>query len=285
MLGLIVASIFIGCILSSSGDKTRPLIDFFQSLYHTMMKLVLIFIWFTPVGLTFLVATAIVQVEKPSEALKEFAVFISTVIFCFLLHGFGTVPIMYFIVTRKNPYSFLRNMSKALLTAFGSTSSASALPFTMECLIRKNKIDKRVVNFIAPIGATINMDGVALYIPMMIIFISHRLGLTLDFTRYVIIGLSAIGVSIGAAGIPGAGLMYMSVAAVAVGLPPDQVLITAPFDWIFAQFRTMINVSGDSFGAGIIHHLTYPVLSQDKNVLAINTDDVFEEPEEKINLV
>ncbi|XP_033737378.1 excitatory amino acid transporter 1-like [Pecten maximus] len=285
MLGLIVASIFIGCVLSSMEDKAKPLVDFFRSLYQAMMRLILIFVWFTPVGLTFLVAAAVVQVENPMEALGEFGVFISTVIFCFLLHGFGTVPIIYLIVTRKNPYVFIRKMSKALLTAFGTTSSAAALPFTMDCLITKNRIDKRVVNFIAPIGATINMDGIALYIPMLIIFISHRLGLSLDPARYVTIGVSAIGVSVGAAGIPGAGLMYMTVAAMAVGLPAEQVLITAPFDWIFAQFRTMINVSGDSFGAGIVDHLSYPMMSHDKAEMTSESEDVFEDVEEETNLV
>ncbi|XP_060076947.1 excitatory amino acid transporter 1-like [Ylistrum balloti] len=285
MLGLIVVSIFIGCLLSKMEAKGKPLVDFFQSIYQVMMRLILIFLWFTPIGLTFLIAVAVVQIDRPSETLQEFAVFISAVVFCFLLHGFGTVSILYFIVTRKNPYVFLRNMSKALLTAFGSTSSAAALPFTMDCLINKNRVNSRVVNFIAPIGATINMDGIALYIPMLTIFISHRIGLSLDPARYVIIGLSAIGVSIGAAGIPGAGLMYMTVAAIAVGLPPDQVLITAPFDWIFAQFRTMINVSGDSFGAGIVEHLSYSLLTHNKADTVNETEEMFEVEEEETNLV
>ncbi|XP_033737383.1 excitatory amino acid transporter 3-like isoform X2 [Pecten maximus] len=186
MLGLIVASIFIGCVLSSMEDKAKPLVDFFQSLYQAMMRLILIFV------------------------------------------------------------------------------CAAALPFTMDCLIRKNRIDERVVNFIAPIGATINMDGTALYIPMLTIFISHRLGLTLDAARYIIIGLSAIGVSVGAAAIPGSGLMYMTVAAMAVGLPVEQVILTAPFEWIIERFRTAINVSGDSFGAGIVNHLSYSMLTSEE---------------------
>ncbi|XP_033737381.1 excitatory amino acid transporter 1-like isoform X1 [Pecten maximus] len=264
MLGLIVASIFIGCVLSSMEDKAKPLVDFFQSLYQAMMRLILIFVWFTPVGLLFLIAAVVVQIERPMEALQEFAVFIPTVLVCFLLHGFVTIPTMYFLVTRKNPFVFMKNMSRALVTAFGSSSSAAALPFTMDCLIRKNRIDERVVNFIAPIGATINMDGTALYIPMLTIFISHRLGLTLDAARYIIIGLSAIGVSVGAAAIPGSGLMYMTVAAMAVGLPVEQVILTAPFEWIIERFRTAINVSGDSFGAGIVNHLSYSMLTSEE---------------------
>ncbi|OWF44775.1 Excitatory amino acid transporter 4 [Mizuhopecten yessoensis] len=232
MMGLIVVSIFLGCVLSSMEDKAKPLVDFFQCIYQAMMRLILIFIWFTPVGLTFMIAATVVRMEKPTEALQELVVFIPTVLFCLMLHGFGTVPFMYFLVTRKNPYKFIRNMSKALLTAFGTASSAAALPFTMDELIKKNKVNSRVVNFIAPIGATVNMDGIALYIPMLTIFISHRLGFILDPARYVVIGLSAIGVSIGAAAIPGTGLMIMTVAAIAVGLPADQVLFTATFDWI-----------------------------------------------------
>ncbi|XP_069126787.1 excitatory amino acid transporter 1-like isoform X2 [Argopecten irradians] len=283
ILGLIVASIFIGCILSSMEDKGKPLVDFFQTLYLVMMKMVLIFIWCIPIGLMFLIASIVVGVERPRDALQEFALFIPTVIICLLLHGFGTVPMLYFVVTRKNPYVFLKNMSKALITAFGSASSAAALPFTMDCLIRKNKVDKRVVNFIAPIGATINMDGTAVYIPMLLIFISHQLGLSLSPARYVVIGLSAIGVSVGAAAIP-AGLMYMTVAAMAVGLPVEQVLLTAPFEWVFGRCRTTINVMGDSFGAGIVDHLCRSMLSSEEKELEHEPPNQ-EDMEESNNLV
>ncbi|XP_060076957.1 excitatory amino acid transporter 1-like [Ylistrum balloti] len=284
MLGLIVVSICVGCVLSKMEDKAKPLVDFFQCLYQVMIRLIMIFIWFTPVGLMFLVATAVVQIERPMAVLKELSIFIPAVIICLLLHGFVTIPTAYFLMVRKNPYTFINNMSKALVTAFGSSSSAAALPFTMDCLINKNRVNSRVVNFIAPIGATINMDGTALYIPMLIIFISNRLGLVLDPARYVVIGMSAIGMSVGAAAIPAAGFMFMTVAALAVGLPIEQVLLTAPVDWIFERFRTMVNVLGDSFGAGIVDHLSSSVQSPDCVEMTHSASNSQEE-DEKDNLV
>ncbi|XP_033737388.1 excitatory amino acid transporter 1-like [Pecten maximus] len=260
MLGLIVFSVLVGCILSSMEDRAKPMINLFRCMYEVVMRLIGIFIWFTPIGLLFLIAASVVQTERPVVVLQELAIFFPTAVLCLLLHSFGSLSLLYLFVTKKNPYKFLLNMSKALLTAFGTASSAATLPVTMDCLVNKNHVDGRVVNFITPIGAIINMDGTALYVSMVTIFISQRLGVTLDFGSYIITGLSAFGISVGSAGVPNMGIMTMAIAAMAVGLPVDQVLLVAPVDWIVERFRTIVNINGDSIGAGIVHHLSSKVL-------------------------
>ncbi|OWF44777.1 Excitatory amino acid transporter 1 [Mizuhopecten yessoensis] len=183
MLGLIVFSILIGCILSIMEEKAKPMTDLFR---------------FIPVGLIFLIASTVVQTERPLVVLQELAVFFPTVVLSLLLHGFGTLPLLYLLVTRRNPYTFVRNMSKALLTAFGTSSS-----------------------------------------------------------------VTAVAVSIGAASAPGIGIITMTIASMAVGLPGDQILLVAPVDWIIERFRAVVNVNGDSLGAGIVNHLSSKVLNSE----------------------
>ncbi|XP_060076938.1 excitatory amino acid transporter 1-like [Ylistrum balloti] len=261
MLGLIVVAVLVGCVLSRMKENAKPMVDLFQCMYRVVMRLIGIFIWFTPVGLVFLISSSIVHTERPIVVLQELAIFFPTAVCCLMLHSFGSLSLLYFLVTKKNPYRFVLNMSKALLTAFGTSSSAATLPVTMDCLVSKNHVDSRVVNFITPIGAIINMDGTALYVSMVTIFVSQRLGVTLDFGNYIIIGLSAFGISVGSAGVPGLGLVTMTIAAMAVGLPIDQILLVAPVDWIIERFRTVANVYGDSVGAGIVNHLSSKVLN------------------------
>ncbi|XP_069126788.1 excitatory amino acid transporter 1-like isoform X1 [Argopecten irradians] len=260
MLGLIVISVLVGCVLSSMEERAKPMTDLFRCLYEVVMRLIEIFIWFTPVGLLFLTAASVVQTENPTVVLQELAVFFPTAIICILLHSFGSLSLLFLVVTKKNPFLYLLHMSKALLTAFGTASSAATLPVTMDCLVNKNHVDRRVVDFITPIGSVINMDGTALYVSMVTIFISQRLGATLTFGDYIIIGFTAFGISVGSAGVPNMGIMTMAIAAMAVGLPVDQVLLVAPVDWIVERFRTISNIYGDSIGAGIVQHLSSNVL-------------------------
>ena len=166
------------------------------------------------------------------------------------------LPAIYTIVTKKVPLKFIANMTNAITTAFGTGSSSATLPVTINLLETKNKVDPRVCRFVLPIGATINMDGTALYEAVAAIFIAQVNNLSLSIGQICAISITATAASIGAAGIPQAGLVTMVMVLETVGLPPDDITIILAVDWLLDRFRTAINVLGDSIGAGIVYHLS-----------------------------
>merc|ERR1712211_232839 len=149
------------------------------------------------------------------------------------LHGFIILPIIYSLVTRKLPFRFIGSMGPALATAFGTASSSATLPITINSLEQGNKIDARISRFILPIGATINMDGTALYEAVAAIFIAQMVGMNPSLGQIIIISITATAASIGAAGIPHAGLVTLVMVLDTVGLPGEAVSIIMSVDWLF----------------------------------------------------
>merc|ERR1712098_373306 len=160
------------------------------------------------------------------------------------------------VICRKLPFRYIKNMLAALTTAWGTASSSATLPVTMNCLEEKNGIDPRISRFVLPIGATINMDGTALYEAVAALFIARMYGVTASLPEILAISITATATSIGAAGIPQAGLVTMVMVLETVGLPSQAVSIIMSVDWLLDRFRTTINVLGDSLGAGIVSHLS-----------------------------
>ncbi|RWS06058.1 excitatory amino acid transporter 3-like protein [Dinothrombium tinctorium] len=256
ILGLIAFSLIFGAILGRNGDKAKPLLDVITTFNELIMQLTALLIKCTPVGVLFLIMPRILGVEKVSTFLGGVGWYTLTVLVGLLIHGFIVLPLIYFITTRRNPFVFIVKMSEALLTAFGTASSSATLPVTMGCLQNKLQTDERVVNVLIPIGATINMDGTALYEAVAAIFIAQMRQRSLGLADVIIVSLTATAASIGAAGIPQAGLVTMVMVLNAVNLPPDDVSLIFVVDWLLDRFRTMVNVLGDSFGAAIVEHLS-----------------------------
>ena len=272
ILGLVVFSIFFGCTLSRMGPSGKPLADFFECMHIATMKIVTLIIWYSPIGIVFLIAVQLIKMDKLGTIFTQLGYYMLTVLTGLAVHGFIVLPLVYFIGTRKNPIIFMYNMIRALLTAWGTASSSSTLPVTMECLEVKNKIDVRVAKFVTPIGATINMDGTALYEAVASIFIAQHLGISLSFGQVIIISLTSTAAAIGAAGIPSAGLVTMAIVLTAVGLPVEEVTLVIPIDWFLDRFRTAVNVLGDAYGAGLIAHLSREELAQMDRELSL--DDI-----------
>ncbi len=143
---------------------------------------------------------------------------------------------------------------RALLTAFGTASSSATLPLTMECAIEAD-VDKRAVKFVLPLGATVNMDGTALYEAVAVMFIAQAYGYSMGLTEQTIIFITATLAAIGAAGIPQAGLVTMVIVLTAVNLPLEGIGMLLAVDWLLDRFRTMVNVWGDSVGAAVIERV------------------------------
>ncbi len=152
----------------------------------------------------------------------------------------------------KKPFRYFVNMGQALATAFTTASSSASLPVTMECVEDKNEVDSRAASFVLPLGATINMDGTALYEAVAALFIAQIYGIDLTAGQQIVIFLTATLASVGAAGIPHAGTVTMVFVLSAVGLPLEGIGLIWAIDWFLDRCRTTVNVWGDSVGAAVI---------------------------------
>nr|XP_040040505.1 excitatory amino acid transporter 4 isoform X1 [Gasterosteus aculeatus aculeatus] len=281
-LGLVVFSMCFGLVVGSMKQQGQALRDFFDCLNEAIMRLVSIIIWYAPVGILFLIAGKIVEMKNLAEVGGQLGMYTVSVIVGLLIHGLFVLPLLYFLVTRKNPFSFIAGLLQALITALGTSSSSATLPITFRCLEENNRVDKRVTRFILPVGATINMDGTALYEAVAAIFIAQVNDMDLNFGQILTISITATAASIGAAGIPQAGLVTMVIVLTSVGLPTEDITLIIAVDWFLDRLRTTTNVLGDSLGAGIVEHLSRAELkSQDAEV----RNSVIEENEKPYQLI
>nr|XP_004554999.2 excitatory amino acid transporter 1 isoform X3 [Maylandia zebra]XP_004555000.2 excitatory amino acid transporter 1 isoform X3 [Maylandia zebra] len=281
-LGLVVFSMCFGLVIGNMKQQGQALREFFDCLNEAIMRLVAIIIWYAPVGILFLIAGKIVEMKDLAEVGSQLGMYTVSVIVGLLIHGLFVLPMLYFLVTRKNPYSFIGGLLQALITALGTSSSSATLPITFRCLEENNHVDKRVTRFVLPVGATINMDGTALYEAVAAIFIAQVNGMELNFGQILTISITATAASIGAAGIPQAGLVTMVIVLTSVGLPTEDITLIIAVDWFLDRLRTTTNVLGDSLGAGIVEHLSRKELqNQDAEV----RNSVIEENEKPYQLI
>ncbi|GAB6029085.1 hypothetical protein CHUAL_004869 [Chamberlinius hualienensis] len=278
ILGLVSFSIVLGITIGYMEEKGKPLLQFFHALGEAMMLLTGWVIWLSPIGILFLVCGKMLEMESFAVIIGQLGMYFITVLLGLFIHGFLVIPAIYTIVTRTLPFRFIINQFEALITAFGTSSSSVTLPVTLRCLEDKNGVDSRVSRFVIPIGATINMDGTALYEAVAALFIAQVRQIPLDMGKIVAVSITATAASIGAAGIPQAGLVTMIMVLNAVGLPAEDVMLIIAVDWLLDRFRTLINVLGDSVGAGIVNHLSktelmkFPNKSADMQLEEINAD-------------
>jgi solute carrier family 1 (high affinity glutamate transporter) protein 2 len=262
VLGIIGFCIAFGIIIGQMGQEAKVMIDFFHVLSEIIMKLVGMIMWYSPFGIMCLIAGKIMSIENLAQTAEQLGLYMVTVILGLIIHSVGTLSIMYFAITRKNPATFFKGMLQAWVTALGTASSAATLPITFRCLEENNGIDKRVTRFVLPVGATVNMDGTALYEAVAAIFIAQMNGIHLDAGQVITVSLTATMASIGAASVPSAGLVTMLLVLTAVGLPTNDISLIVAVDWLLDRIRTSINVLGDSYGAGIVYHLSKAELDE-----------------------
>lgn len=261
VLGLIIFCLVFGLVIGKMGERGQILVDFFSALSDATMKIVQIIMCYMPLGILFLIAGKIIEVED-WEIFRKLGLYMATVLTGLAIHSIIILPLIYFIVVRKNPFRFAMGMAQALLTALMISSSSATLPVTFRCAEEKNQVDKRITRFVLPVGATINMDGTALYEAVAAVFIAQLNGLQLGIGQIITISVTATAASIGAAGVPQAGLVTMVIVLSAVGLPTEDVTLIIAVDWLLDRFRTMVNVLGDAYGTGIVEKLSKKELEQ-----------------------
>ena len=256
ILPLIVFSIIIGIALNDRQGSFKAAKDVFTSLYEVMLKIVHWLMLFAPFGVFALLVNMVVS--QDIGLFSQLGIFIFTVIFLILFHGVVILPTILFFLTKITPMNLLREGKPAFITAFATSSSAATLPITLSVANDNFKTSKGVSNFVLPLGATMNMDGTALYEAAAALFIANLVGMDLTLAQQLILFFTAMVASIGAPGIPSAGMVTMAMVLQVLGLPLEALAILLPMDRLIDTFRTTINVEGDLVGALIVDKITKP---------------------------
>ncbi len=251
VLPVIFFAIITGFFITRVDDRYREhLTTFFEGLFEVMMKITMFVVRFTPLGILGIVSREVSRnADKLGDIAGSMAIYMVTVFLGLLLHSLITLPLIVRLVGRANPLKHFRNMATPLLTAFSTASSSATLPLSMEAVEHKSGVSNKITSFTLPLGATINMDGTALYECVAVMFISQVYGMELSFAQQMIVVITALLASIGAAGIPMAGLVMMTVVMTAVNLPLEGIGLILAVDMILDMSRTTVNVWSDTCGA------------------------------------
>ena len=258
ILPLIVFSLIFGGVLTTLGEPGKRAIDFFDTVNAAVMKIVHLLMYFAPIGVFALIASKLGAAGGGDLFLAELAKigkYATTVISALLIHGLVVLPTVLYLTTRRNPATYFKNVTGALTTAFSTASSSATLPITIECAEENNRVSRKASLFVLPLGATVNMDGTALYESVAALFIAQMLGIELSFGEQMIVFLTATLAAVGAAGIPEAGLVTMVMVLQSVGLPLEGIGMLLSIDWFLDRCRTTVNVWGDSIGAAVVDTL------------------------------
>jgi len=254
MLSIIFFAILFGFFITKVKPKdSQMLTNFFNASFEVMMKLTMFIIKFTPIGIFGIVAKVIAEnLDNLQELATGMGKYMLAVLLALSFHFFVTLPLLLKYVGKVKPWKHLRIMGSTLLTAFSTSSSGATLSLTMESVERGDGVSGKITSFTLPLGATINMDGTALYELVATIFIAQAYGHALSFMDQIIIVVTALLASIGAASIPMAGLVMITIILTAVGLPLEGVGLILAVDRILDMLRTATNVWSDSCGAVIV---------------------------------
>ena len=255
MLGIIFFAIFFGVMMSFVDSKhSKSVKGLIESIYEIVMKMTQVIIKCAPIGVLGLITKTVSNTGL--SVFKDLGLYALTIATGLSIHLFIVLPLILFLVVKINPLNHFRAMASAMVTAFSTSSSSATLPVTIKCVRDNVKASNEVTSFVLPMGATINMDGTALYECAGVLFIAQALGIPLDAGQQLVVVITALLASIGAAGIPSAGLVMLFIVTDAVGLKSDAVALWVgsmlAIDRPLDMFRTMVNISSDSVGVAVI---------------------------------
>jgi Na+/H+-dicarboxylate symporter len=253
MLSVIFFAILFGFFITKAPEKSKNILtEFFQAAFDVMMKVTLFIIRFTPLGIFGLVAEKVAMQDDLGALFESLGLYMVVVLAALFIHAGITLPTIVRLIGKANVWKHLKAMRTALLTAFSTSSSNATLPLTIQSVEENDGVSNEISSFTLPLGATINMDGTALYECIAVIFIAQAYGVDLSIGQQVIVVITALLASIGAAGIPMAGLIMITIILTAVGLPLEGVGLILAVDRPLDMFRTATNVWSDSCGAVVI---------------------------------
>lgn len=253
MLSIIFFAILFGFFITQISDKYKtPLTNFFDATFEVMMKITMFIIKFAPLGILGIVAETVSEQADLLVLAERMGIYMLAVVLALIIHSTITLPMILKFFGKINPIKHFKAMTTPLLTAFSTSSSNATLPLTIDAVENNCGVSNKITSFTLPLGATVNMDGTALYECIAAMFIAQAYGIDLAFTEQVIVVITALLASIGAAGIPMAGLVTITIILTAVGLPLEGVGLILSVDRILDMCRTTVNVWSDSCGAAVI---------------------------------
>ncbi|WP_134699309.1 dicarboxylate/amino acid:cation symporter [Ammoniphilus sp. YIM 78166] len=250
MLQIIFFAIFLGLGITMLGDKVKTVQSFFEQLAEIMYKITGLVMRFAPIGIFGLVAPIVGKYGL--SVLMPLLKLILAVAVGSILHTVITYSTSVKLFAKMSPVKFFKGIAPATLVAFSTSSSAGTLPITIKSTEENLGVSRKVSSFVLPLGATINMDGTALYQGVCVIFVAQFFGMDLTFAQQLTIILTATLASIGTAGVPGAGLIMLTMVMTSVGLPLEGIALIAGIDRILDMFRTSVNVTGDASAAVVV---------------------------------
>jgi len=253
VLAVVVFALFVGIALVIGGERYRQIHQLLQEFLELNLRIVGWVMVIAPLGIM-----ALLIKLTATQDLAMFATlgkFIAIVLGTTMLHGLLVLPLLLYLFTGMTPLTFFRGSREALITALATSSSAATLPVTLRCIEQNLGVKRDVAGFVAPLGATINMDGTALYEAAAALFIANLVGIELNLIQQIVVFLTAMIAAMGAPGIPSAGMVTMVMVLQAVGLPAEAIAILLPIDRALDTFRTAVNVEGDMVGSLIVDRL------------------------------
>ena len=250
VLAVVVFALLLGIAMVVGGERYANILILLQELLELMLMLVGWIMRLAPLGIMgLLVKLAATQDMALLATLVEFIV---VVVGTTLLHGIVVLPLILYLVTGMTPLKFWRGAREALITAFATSSSSATLPVTLRCVEQHLHVKRDIAGFVIPLGATLNMDGTALYEAVAALFVANLVGIELNLAQQAIVFLTAMLAAMGAPGIPSAGMVTMVVVLQSVGLPAEAIAILLPVDRLLDTFRTAVNVEGDMVGSLVV---------------------------------
>jgi Na+/H+-dicarboxylate symporter len=253
VLAVVVFSLILGIALVIGGERYRNILQLLQELLELSLMLVNWIMRLAPFGIMALLIKLVAT--QDAALLTTLAKFIAVVIGSTLLHGLVVLPLLLYLIVRITPLHFWRGAREALVTAFATSSSSATLPVTLRCVEQHLHVKRDIAGFVIPLGATINMDGTALYEAAAALFIANLVGIELNGIQQLIVFLTAMIAAMGAPGIPSAGMVTMVMVLQSVGLPAEAIAILLPIDRLLDAFRTAVNVEGDMVGSLVVQKL------------------------------
>ncbi len=253
ILPIVSFALLLGVALVMGGARYQHILNVLQEFLELIMRIVGWVMRLAPIGigalLTKLVATQDLQL------LTSVGGFIALVFATTLFHGLVVLPLILFLFTKKSPLWFWRGARSAIITAFATSSSSATVPVSLRCATQELKVQKNIAGFVVPLGATMNMDGTALYEAAAALFVANLVGIELTLAQQLIVFGMAMIASMGAPGVPSAGMVTMVMVLQSVGLPAEAIAILLPIDRLLDTIRTAVNVEGDLVGSVVVNSL------------------------------
>ncbi|WP_445368689.1 dicarboxylate/amino acid:cation symporter [Methylomonas sp. BW4-1] len=254
ILAIVMFALLLGIALVVGGDRYRNILLLLKEGLELMLRLVGWIMRLAPLGIMALLAQFLAT--QNLALLSSLAEFVAVVIGTTMLHGLVVLPLLLGIVAKVSPLKFFLGAREALITAFATSSSSATLPVTLRCVEQHLHVKPGIAGFVVPLGATVNMDGTALYEAAAALFVANLAGIELDLAQQLIVCFTTMIAAMGAPGIPSAGMVTMMMVLQSVGLPTEAIAILLPIDRILDTVRTMVNVEGDMVGCLVVQRLT-----------------------------